>query len=170
MNGQAKQFELEGVEVTQININPDERGLFAEVMRKDWKGFENDCISQANLSVSYPGTIRAWHRHTRAQVDYFLVLQGAIKIVAYDDDNNSKTFARMVEIIASEGRLQIVRIPGHYWHGTKTIGDKPSLTIYFVNNLYDYDNPDELRRPWNDRSIINPQTEQAYDWNMPAHK
>ena len=60
-----------------------------------------------------------------------------MKIVAYDDNTESKTYGKMVEVIASEERLQIVKIPGHYWHGTKTLGHKPSYTIYFVNNLYD---------------------------------
>jgi hypothetical protein len=64
-----------------------------------------------------------------------MVLQGAMKIVAYDDDEESETHGRIVELVASEERLQIVKVPGHYWHGTKTIGDRPSLTIYFVNML-----------------------------------
>jgi dTDP-4-dehydrorhamnose 3,5-epimerase len=39
-------------------------------------------------------------------------------------------------------------------HGTKNISDETCLLIYFVNRLYDYKNPDELRRPWNDPEII----------------
>jgi dTDP-4-dehydrorhamnose 3,5-epimerase-like enzyme len=76
---QIQRFELDGVQVT------DERGFFAESIRKDWSDlFENDeWISQANLSLSYPGIIRAWHRHARGQKDYLMVLQGAMKIVAY---------------------------------------------------------------------------------------
>ena len=171
MQGQIQEFELEGVKVIDIKKNPDERGFFAEAARKDWSDlFGEQWISQANLSQSYPSIIRAWHRHAREQIDYFLVIQGAMKIVAYDGNEKSKTYSKMVELVASEQRLQIVTIPGHYWHGTKTIGNIPSLTMYFVNNLYDYKKPDEERRPWNDSSIIDPKTNQAYDWNMPPHK
>lgn len=171
MQAQIQQFELDGIKVLDVKKNPDERGFFAEAARKDWSYlFGEEWISQANLSYSYPGMIRGWHRHARGQVDYFMVLQGAMKIVAYDADKDSKSFSKLVEVIASEERLQIVRIPGHYFHGTKTIGDKPSLTMYFVNNLYDYKNPDEERLPWDTTNIINPKTQRPYDWNMPPHK
>lgn len=171
MQSQIQTFELEGVKVIDIKKMPDERGFFAEAARKDWEEvFGKEWIAQANLSMSYPGMIRAWHRHARGQVDYFMVLQGAMKVVAYDGDRNSTTFGRLVEVVISEDRLQILRIPGHYWHGTKTVSDKPSLTMYFVNNLYDYKNPDEERRAWNDSSIIDPKAKQSYDWNKPPHK
>jgi len=157
---------LEGVRIYELKKIPDERGFFAELLRKDWKEILGDeWIVQANLSYSYPGVIRAWHRHLRGQTDYFIVLQGAMRICAYDEKTG-----QLDEIVASEHKLQIVRIPGHYWHGTKTISNKPSLTLYFVTRLYDYSNPDEERRPWNDPTIIDPRTGKPYDWNKPPHK
>jgi dTDP-4-dehydrorhamnose 3,5-epimerase len=166
-----RDLELDGVQVRDITKSTDERGYFAEVARNDWfELFDKNWLSQVNLSYSYPGIIRAWHRHARGQIDYFIVLHGAMKIVAYDDNKGSRTYGKIVEIVSSEERLQIVRIPGHYWHGTKTIGNKPSLTTYFVNNLYDYRNPDEERRAWNDSFIIDPRTKQTYDWSRPPHK
>jgi len=157
---------LEGVRIYELKKIPDERGFFADLLRRDWKEILGDeWIVQANLSYSYPGVIRAWHRHLRGQTDYFIVLQGAMRICAYDEKTG-----QLDEIIASEHKLQIVRIPGHYWHGTKTISDKPSLTLYFVTRLYDYSNPDEERRPWNDPRIIDPKTGKPYDWNKPPHK
>ena len=157
---------LEGMKIFELKRIPDERGFFSEVLRQDWKEIlGDDQILQANLSFSYPGMIRAWHRHLRGQVDYFVVLQGAMKICAFDEKTG-----QLEEVIGSEHRLQIVRVPGHYWHGTKTVGDKPSLTLYFTTKLYDYKNPDEERRPWNDSSIIDPKTREPHDWNKPPHK
>ena len=171
MQAQTQKFELDGIQVIDIKKNPDERGFFAEVIRKDSFDLLNEkWILQANLSLSYPGIVRAWHRHARGQIDYFVVLQGAMKIVAYDENEKSKTYGRIVEVVASEERLQMVKVPGHYWHGTKTLGDRPSLTMYFVNNLYDHISPDEEKRPWNDSSIIDPKTKVPYDWNKPPHK
>lgn len=166
-----KWFELDGIQIFDLDRIPDERGFFLEAARKDWSDFfGKEWISQANISFSYPGVIRAWHRHARGQIDYFMVLKGSMKIVAYDGDTKSNTYSKLVEIVASERRAQVVKIPGHYWHGTKTLGEKPSLTLYFVNNLYEYENPDEERRLWNDTSIVNPKTGQPYDWNLPPHK
>ena len=134
---------LPGVRVYEIKKFPDERGFFAEGMRSDWAELlEGDKITQSNVSMSYPGMIRAWHRHRRGQVDYFVVVRGAMKICAYDDDPASPTKGQLDEVIASAERLQVVRIPGKYWHGTKTVFPEPSLTFYMVNRLYDYKNPD----------------------------
>ena len=162
---------LPGVSVRDISRRIDERGFFAEILRNDWKEFlRDDKLAQANLSLSYPGMIRAWHRHRRGQVDYLIVLQGMMKICAYDDEERSSTRGHLDEIVASEERLQVVRLPGHYWHGTKTLGIKPSLTLYFVSRLYDEKNPDEERRAWNDPGILDPKTSESFDWNKPPHK
>lgn len=166
---------LEGVKVFDLKKFPDERGFFSEILRQDWKDLlGDDVIAQANLSFSYPDIVRAWHRHLRGQVDYFIVVKGAMKICAYDDQTR-----QLSEIVASEHKLQVVRIPGHYWHGTKTIGNEPSLTTYFVSRLYDLKNPDEERRPWNDHTIIpveingkknDPRVGKSWDWFIPPHK
>jgi dTDP-4-dehydrorhamnose 3,5-epimerase len=107
---------LPGVKVYELKKSPDERGFFSEIFREDWKDFiENDHVAQANFSMSYPGMIRAWHRHNRGQVDYLIVLRGAQKICVYDDAEKSKSKGGLDEIIASGERLQAVRVPGHYF-------------------------------------------------------
>ena len=162
---------LPGVRVRDLRVNVDERGFFAEILREDWKDLlGEDGIVQANLSFSYPGMIRGWHRHSRGQVDYFIVLRGSMKICAFDDDERSPTRGQLDEMVVSGEKLQVVRIPGHYWHGTKTLGDKPSLTVYCVNRLYDIEKPDEQRRAWDDPSILDKRTGKSYDWNRPPHK
>ena len=159
---------LEGIRVRELKKVPDERGFFCETFREDWRDlFEEDRIVQSNFSLSYPGIVRAWHRHSRGQVDYFVVLRGALKICAYDDRSDSTTRGELSEIVSSGERLQMVRMPGYYWHGFKVLGNEPSLLVYFVNRLYDYQKPDEERRPWNDPNILDPKTKQAYDWNKP---
>ena len=114
-----KDYPLEGVRTYDINLLPDERGFFAEVLRLDWKDFISDEIVQANLSYTYPGVVRAWHRHLRGQVDYFLVLKGAAKICGYD-----ATTDKLVEIISIGAKPVLVRMPGHYYHGFKAMAKK----------------------------------------------
>jgi len=164
---------LEGIEVFSLKKFADERGFFAEIMRKDWKIFKDE-IMQANFSVSYPGIVRAWHRHLRGQVDYFVVLRGAIKICAFDEKRRE-----LNEIVSVGENLQVVRIPGHYWHGFKVLGNEKAYLVYFTNKLYDYGNPDEERRPWNDPEIVperingrsdDPRCNKPWDWFYPPHK
>lgn len=162
---------LPGVKTRELIRFPDERGSFSEIFRDDWLDFiEGDKIVQANLSYSYPGMIRAWHRHHRGQVDYFITVKGATKICAYDDRSDSPTKNQLDEIISSEQKIQCVRIPGVYYHGFKSIGSKPALVVYLTTRMYDYKNPDEERRSWNDTTIIDPKTKKPFDWNAPPHK
>jgi dTDP-4-dehydrorhamnose 3,5-epimerase len=87
-----RELSLPGVKLVDLARFPDERGIFTEIMRVDWRELlDNDEIVQANMSVTYPGIIRAWHRHARGQTDYFLVLKGSIKVCAYDDEEGSPT-------------------------------------------------------------------------------
>jgi dTDP-4-dehydrorhamnose 3,5-epimerase len=166
---------LQGIRIRSIKRISDERGFFTEVMRKDWKElFAEDTVAQANFSFTYPDVIRAWHRHGKGQVDYFLVLRGLIKICAFDDKTSEVN-----EIISSGLDLQVVRMPGHYWHGFKALGNEPAMLLYFTTNLYDAAHPDEERRLWNDPAlipkIVNGKKEDVrvgkpWDWNTLTHK
>jgi dTDP-4-dehydrorhamnose 3,5-epimerase len=126
----------------------DERGFFTEIFSTKWEEIFSDKIVQTNMSITYPDIVRAWHKHERGQVDYFTTIKGSAKICAYDEANKE-----LNEIISTGNSIQIVRIPGHYWHGFKAIGNEPTILIYFVNKLYDPENPDEIRRLWNDKNI-----------------
>ena len=162
---------LPGIEVRTLRKLVDDRGFFMEAWRADWRDLlGDDTIVQANLSLSFPGVIRAWHRHGRGQVDYFLVVGGVLRICAYDDAGGSPTRGQPTEVVASAEVPQLVRVPGHYWHGTMALGTAPALTVYFTSRLYDYQQPDEERRPWNDPAIIDPRTGEPYDWLRPVHK
>lgn len=166
---------LDGIRIKPIKRFPDERGFFCEVMRTDWKDlFGEDTIAQANHSFTYPEVIRAWHRHLRGQVDYFLALKGTIKICAYDDKTSE-----LDEVVSSGSDLQVVRMPGHYWHGFKAVGSEPVMLLYFTTNLYNPADPDEERRAWNDPTIIpkiingkktDARINKLWDWNSPPHK
>jgi dTDP-4-dehydrorhamnose 3,5-epimerase len=170
-----KEYALKGVKTYEITILPDERGFFSEALRTDWNELlEDEQIVQINLSYSYPKIVRAWHKHIRGQIDHFLVLQGAMKICAYEEETR-----KMVEVISSSKKPTIVRIPGKYFHGIKAVSNEPAILIYFVNKLYDYQNPDELRRPWNDQTIVpteingnknDPRVGKPWDWFRPPHK
>lgn len=166
---------LPGVVVKPLRRFADERGFFTEILRLDWRDLlGDDGIVQANLSITYPNTVRAWHRHERGQVDYFVVVMGAIKICIYDDQSQE-----LNEIISTGDNIQVVRVPGYYWHGFKVVGYKPATLIYFVNKLYNYSDPDEARRPWNDPSITpksingradDPRCGKPWDWFYPPYR
>lgn len=166
---------LKGIIIQPLRRFNDERGSFTQLMREDWKDLlDEDRLVQANFSTSYPGIIRAWHRHLRGQTDYFIVLKGTLKICAYDEETRE-----LNEIISTGQDLQILRVPGHYWHGFKVIGGETAFLLYFTTRLYNHQNPDEERRPWNDQTLVpqsingkktDPKVGKPWSWNYPPHK
>ncbi len=165
MNPEIIDLEL-GIKKIIPELHHDDRGFLGELFRQDWDAFiPNFTPKQFLISQSKPGIIRAWHRHHKCQTDLLFVRKGILKICAYDGDETSKSFGQLVEIVLDSKIPEGVIIPGHLWHGTKNIGNEISETIYFINNLYDYENPDEERKNFDDPSIINPISQKPFDWN-----
>jgi len=68
---------------------------------------------------------------------------------AYDDATGE-----LDEVVSCGESLQLVRVPGGFWHGFRALGSEPARLVYFTNRLYDAGSPDELRRPWDDPSVV----------------
>lgn len=167
---------LTGLKVKLLKRFPDERGIFTEIFRKDWLDLldEKDEIAQSNFSTTYPTVIRAWHKHVKGQTDYFVVLKGSLRICAYDEVTRE-----LDEVVSTGENLQVVKVPGHYWHGFKVVGNEPALLVYFTTRLYDVAHPDEERRPWDDKTLIpssingkkdDPRVRKPWNWNYPPYK
>lgn len=152
---------IDGVETRKLRVNADERGHLVEMFREDWELYDFD-PAMSYFSVTYPGIVRAWHRHTRGQIDYFVCPKGRIKVGVYDDRDESPTQSELDTFVIGEHDQQVVRIPGDCWHGFKALGTEPALLVNFPTNLYDYDEPDEQRLPPNTDEI-------PLDWNAEPH-
>lgn len=148
---------IEGVEVKDLQVNADERGHLVEVFREDWELYDPE-PAMSYYSMTYPGIVRAWHKHHRGQVDHFVCPKGRIKVGVYDERDESSTGGELNTFVIGEQNQQAVRIPGACWHGFKAIGDEPAFLLNFPTNLYNYEDPDEER--------LNPHTERIpLDWN-----
>ncbi|QLH77282.1 dTDP-4-dehydrorhamnose 3,5-epimerase family protein [Halosimplex rubrum] len=152
---------IDGVAVRDLQVNADERGHLVECFREDWPEFDPE-PSMSYHSTSYPGVVRAWHRHVRGQVDHFVCPSGRIKVGVYDDREGSPTRGDLDTFVVGEHDQRLVRIPGECWHGFKVVGDERALLLNMPTNLYDYDDPDEQRLP--------PDTDEIpLDWDETPH-
>jgi dTDP-4-dehydrorhamnose 3,5-epimerase len=149
---------IEGIEVKKLEKHPDERGVLVELLRKDWSIFKE--FTMTYFSWTYPGVVRAWHRHPKTkQIDFLCVLQGKAKIVVYDQREISLTKGMINEFFIGEDNMVLLKIPGECWHGFKALGNKPVLLVNFPTKLYNYENPDEERLP--------PDTDKIpYNWKL----
>ena len=152
---------IQGVKIRELEVNTDERGHLVEIFRDDWEEYEPK-PSMSYYSVSDPGVIRGWHRHTRDQVDYFVCPRGRIKVGIYDDREKSPTQGELDTFVIGEHDQKVIRIPGNCWHGFKVVGTEQAILINFPTNLYDYEDPDEQRLP--------PDTDEIpMDWDEQPH-
>jgi dTDP-4-dehydrorhamnose 3,5-epimerase len=152
---------IDGVEVRRLQVNADERGHLVEFFREDWEEYDPE-PAMSYYSLSYPGVVRAWHRHRRGQIDHFVCPSGRIKVGVYDDREGSPTRGEVDQFVIGEHDQRMVRIPGACWHGFKVIGNDQALLVNMPTNLYDYDDPDEERLP--------PDTDEIpMDWDERRH-
>jgi dTDP-4-dehydrorhamnose 3,5-epimerase len=150
---------IEGVEIRQLSLHPDDRGFLMEMLRSDWPEFGG--FAQAYVTCCYPGIYKAWHYHQR-QWDLFICVWGMALVVLYDPRENSPTRGELNEFHLGLLKPLLLKIPPGVVHGFTAEGPEPALIVNFPSELYNYDHPDEHRLPYDDPSI-------PYRWG-PRHR
>ena len=103
---------------------PDERGKIMHMLRADEPHFEK--FGEIYFSTVYPGVVKGWHLHKEMTLNY-AVVDGLIKLVLYDDRNDSPTRGEVMEIFVGEGNYSLITIPPLVWNGFKGVGTKPAI-------------------------------------------
>jgi dTDP-4-dehydrorhamnose 3,5-epimerase len=150
-----------GVKVQPVTLWPDDRGYFLEVHRFRQgltASFPLD-TTQVSAALSFPGTIKAFHVHTR-QADCWTPVAGMFQVALVDLREDSPSYGRKNTMYVGALRPWQILIPPGVAHGYKVIGRDPALLVYLTDRFYDP--ADEGRIPFNDSSL-------AYDWET-QHK
>jgi len=145
---------IDGVIVKPLRLLRDERGWLMEILRADDPHFQR--FGQVYVTVARPGVVKAWHAHER-QTDHLAVVAGEARVGLYDGREGSPTRGNVLEIVAGENNPVLIVVPPGVYHGFKAVGGAPAHVVNVPTELYDYDQPDELRRPYDDPAI-------PYDW------
>ena len=148
---------IDGVLVKQLKVIPDERGRLMEILRSD----DTDLLSkfgQVYMTTGYPGVVKGWHYH-KLQDDNITVVKGMIKLVLYDQREDSKTFGEVNQFFVGEHKPILVHIPIEVLHGFKGIGVEEAIIINTVTEPYNYETPDEYRVPPHSPEI-------PYNWDL----
>jgi dTDP-4-dehydrorhamnose 3,5-epimerase len=104
----------------------------------------------------YPGVVKGWHIHTRMTLNYAVPV-GMIKLVCYDDREDSPTQGVVQEIHVGELNYALVTIPPMVWNGFKGEGTNPAMVANCATIAHD---PDEIDR-------MDPFTDEVpYDWGL----
>ncbi len=133
---------IDGVATKKLRVIPDERGRLMEVLRSDEKLFVK--FGQVYMTTAYPGVVKGWHYHKK-QTDHFAVIKGMIKLVLYDNRDDSTTKGEINEFFVGEHNPILVKIPPMVLHGFKCISQQEAICINIPTEVYNYEQPDEFR-------------------------
>lgn len=114
-----------------LKMNVDNRGSFTEFLKSSDRG-------QVSINISKPGITKGNHWH-HTKNEKFLVVsgEGLIKFRRIDSEN-------IIEYKVSQEKLEVIDIPVGYTHNITNIGDKDMVTVMWVNEIFDPENPDTM--------------------------
>lgn len=145
---------IAGVETIPLLRIQDERGFVMRMLRADDPHFTR--FGEIYFSVIYPGIIKGWHLHSRMTINY-AVVQGNIKLVLYDQRQDSKTYRELQEIVFGQINYQLVRVPPGVVNGFTAVGGDGAVVANCADIPHD---PTEITR-------IDPFTPSIpYDWKV----
>ena len=145
---------IEGVMIKELKQIPDERGKIMHMLREDDPYFER--FGEVYFSVVYPDIVKGWHVHKKMTLNY-AVVSGTIKLVLYDNRQDSPTYREIQEIFMGEDNYILVKIPPGITNGFKGIGTKLAIVTNCATLPHD---PQEIIR-------IDPfKNDIPYNWEL----
>ena len=148
---------IEGVRILPRTRIPDERGTVFHMLKAtdlEFLGF-----GEIYFSTVYPGVVKGWHRHAEMTLNY-VCIHGRIKLVLYDDREDSPTRGVVMERFLGPDDYSLVQIPPGVWNGFKGMGPKASIVANCSTHPHDPTKSTRLDPFDNDI---------PYDWGIRQH-
>ena len=112
-----------------LKFNTDNRGRFVEVFKLENGG-------QVSFSTTKPGITRGNHYHIRKNEKFCVVSgQASIKLRRIGTE-------QVIEYKVSGNRPSWVEMPIYYTHNITNIGDTELVTLFWINEHFNPDDPD----------------------------
>ncbi|HMP50158.1 spore coat protein [bacterium] len=148
----SKKPVIEGVQIINLNLFVEDGGCLTEIVRLDDNGnlqiLPDFKVKQSTFSQMLPGTIKAFHLHYNQEDCWFIMPHDRVLVGLFDARKDSPTYNKTMRFVLGAGRAQLLYIPRGVAHGLANLWQKPASMIYFVNQCFDPNQPDEQRLPW----------------------
>jgi dTDP-4-dehydrorhamnose 3,5-epimerase len=133
---------------------PDERGTIIHMLKRTDEHFLE--FGEIYFTTIYRGVVKGWHRHAEMTLNYACIF-GRIKLVLYDDREESPTRGALQEIFLGPDNHGLVVIPPGVWNGTKGMSDPFAIVANCATHPHD---PSRTRR-------LDPfDNDIPYDWGI----
>lgn len=125
---------IDGVKVIPLPRIPDERGTVYHMLRSTDPHFVQ--FGEIYFSTVYKGAIKGWHKHKDMTLNYACIF-GRVKIVLYDERDNSPTKGGLIEIYLGPDNYSLVVIPPDLWNGFKGMSDPYAIIANCCTHTHD---------------------------------
>lgn len=125
---------IEGVKVIPLRRIPDERGTVLHMLRRTDPHFVE--FGEIYFSTVYAGGVKGWHKHRDMTLNYACIV-GAIKLVLYDDREDSPTRDTLMEVYLGPDSYSLAVIPPEVWNGFKGISRPLSVVANAATHPHD---------------------------------
>lgn len=152
---------IDGVVIRPQPTQTDGRGTLCEILDLRW-GVTDDAIVSVYQFTIRPGKAKGWHVH-RHHDDRIFISRGEVKVVLYDDRDDSPTRGLVNEIHRSELRRDLMVIPRGVFHAHVNLGPTDAVLVSMPTRAYDHADPDVYRLPL-DTDLIPYRFEERLGW------
>lgn len=125
---------IKDVRVIPLKRIPDERGTIYHMLRNDDPHFIQ--FGEIYFSTIYPGVVKGWHKHREMTLNYACIF-GRIKLVLYDDREDSPTRGKIMEIFLGSDNYSLVIIPPLIWNGQKGMSHPYAIVANCCTHSHD---------------------------------
>lgn len=116
---------IEGVKVVPLRRIADERGTIYHMLKCTDPHFIQ--FGEIYFATVYAGVVKAWHLNPGVTLNYACLL-GHIKLVIYDERENSPTKGSLFEIFIGQDNYVLVVVPPDVWSGVKGLSTPYAIT------------------------------------------
>ena len=139
---------IDGVIISQKKQIVDDRGKIMHMLRNDDEIFR--AFGEIYFSCIYENKIKAWHLHKKMTLNYS-VIYGKIRLVLFDDRDESRSKGLVQEIILSPDHHCVVTVPPLIWNGFVSLSSGTSILANCSDMPHDIN--EIIRKDFNDKSI-----------------
>ena len=125
---------IEGVRCAPLKRIPDERGTILQMLRATDPYFIK--FGEIYFSTVYRTVVKGWHKHREMTLNYACVF-GRIKLVLYDEREDSATRGELMEEFLGPDNYALVIIPPGVWSGFKGMQDPCSIVANCCTHPHD---------------------------------
>lgn len=148
----SKKKTIDGVKIVEIKNFISEEGDFSEILRLNASGETEELpgfvLQQINRTKLFPNSVKAWHLHMSQDEVWYIPPSFHLFVGLWDVRKKSESSNVTMRIVLGEGKSQLLYIPRGVAHGCANFSPVSVELMYFMNQKFNIQNPDEKRIHW----------------------